>query len=211
MTRIVVIDTGTANLASMLAALRRVGGQPRATTDREVINSAERLVLPGVGAFASGMARLRELDLVDSLRQRVAEGRALLAVCLGLQLLCESSAESPGVAGLGVIPAAVTRFTGGDVRVPQIGFNRVEEGCPLIQPGYAYFANSFCLEQAPATWNTAMSDHGGDFVAALQRGQLLACQFHPELSGRWGMALLSRWLVTSSVSAQPARQGGLAC
>ena len=210
MTPIVVIDTGTANLASILAGLRRVGGHPVATTDRSMIIAARRLVLPGVGAFGDGMARLRELDLVDSLRQRVADGLPLLAVCLGLQLLCESSEESPGVAGLGVIPAAVTRFTG-NVRVPQIGFNRVEEGCPMIQPGYAYFANSFCLEQAPTTWNTALSDHGGAFVAALQRGPVLACQFHPELSGRWGMALLSRWLLASAVSVEAERQGGMAC
>jgi glutamine amidotransferase len=210
MTPIVVIDTGTANLASILAGLRRVGGNPVATTDRNTIISATRLVLPGVGAFRAGMDRLRQLELVDYLRERVAEGRPLLAVCLGLQLLCDSSEESPGVSGLGVIPAAVTRFTG-DVRVPQIGFNRVEEGCPLIEPGYAYFANSFCLQQAPAGWSTALSEHGGDFVAALQRGQVLACQFHPELSGRWGMALLSRWLLASAVSVEPERQGGLAC
>ena len=190
-----IIDTGVANIASLLAAFVRLG-RPAALTDSAVqVGSARHLVLPGVGAFAAGMDKLQRAGLVAPLRQRLAEGAPTLAVCLGLQLLCESSAESPGVEGLGVVPAAVTRF-GEDVRVPQFGWNEVTPaaGATLLEPGFAYFANSYRVAALPAGWTGATADHGGPFVAALERGGLLGCQFHPELSGRWGEALLARWL-----------------
>ena len=153
------------------------------------------MVLPGVGAFAAGMARLRQLRLVEALRARLAAGRPTLAICLGLQLLCEASEESPSVEGLGVLAARITRFEG-DVRVPQLGWNQVvpNAACQLLEEGHAYFANSYRLVDAPDGWRAARTDHGGPFVAALERDALLACQFHPELSGAWGAALLSRWL-----------------
>ncbi|MCP4246745.1 MAG: imidazole glycerol phosphate synthase subunit HisH, partial [bacterium] len=98
----------------------------------------------------------------------------------------------------------VTRF-GAGVRVPQLGWNRVEPtpGCVLSQPGYAYFANSYRLVECPTGWRAAYADHGGRFVAALERGPLLACQFHPELSGSWGIALLGRWLEAGVREAAP--------
>jgi len=190
-----VVPTGTANMASILAGLERAGARPEITTDPDRILSGDRLVLPGVGALGAAMSRLKENGLVDALRERLQEGRPTLAVCVGLQILCESSSESPGVDGLGVVSGRIERFDR-SVRVPQMGWNRVEtgEGCRLIEDGYAYFANSYRLVGSPAGFCAAFSDHGGRFVAALERGGVLACQFHPELSGRWGLALIGRWL-----------------
>ncbi|HZO15266.1 MAG TPA: imidazole glycerol phosphate synthase subunit HisH [Polyangiaceae bacterium] len=187
---VVVVDTGTANLASMLTALRRAGVVPISTQDAGRIASAERVVLPGVGSFGAGMDQLRASHADEAIAERVRRDRPLLGVCLGLQLLCEASDESPGVAGLAVIPQVVRRFTAR--RVPQLGWNYVS---PLWwEGGYAYFANSYRLDAVPPGWRGAMSDHGGPFVAALERGAILACQFHPELSGAWGASLLARWL-----------------
>ncbi len=209
---VMVINTGTANLASIRAAFTRLGAESVITDDAEAIRDAERLVLPGVGAFASGMSRLCSIGVADALRQRVERGRPLLAVCLGLQLLCRSSEESPGVEGLGVIDAGVERFRDATV-VPQLGWNGVEPvGCRLVLPGFAYYANSYRLAAAPAGWGAAFTEHGERFVAALERGPILACQFHPELSGAWGHALLRRWLEASAATevgsehtSEPAR------
>jgi len=192
---VVVVRTGTANVASVAAGLRRAGAEPRVTSDPRDVASARRAVLPGVGTVAAAMQRIGELGLVEPLRQRIEEGRPTLCVCLGLQLLAEGSEESPDVRALGVVPGTVTRFAGG-VRVPQLGWNRVRagEGCRLLRDGYAYFANSYKLDGAPEGWCAATSDHGGPFVAALEKGSVLACQFHPELSGAWGLELIGRWL-----------------
>jgi glutamine amidotransferase len=193
--RVQVVATGTANMASVLAGLERAGAGAGLTADPREILRAERLVLPGVGSMGAAMSRLSSDGLVESLSARLREGRPTLAICVGLQILCESSAESPGVRGLGVLKARAGRFPK-SVRVPQIGWNRVEagNGCRLVESGYAYFANSYRLEDPPGGWGAAFSDHGGRFVAGLERGAVLACQFHPELSGRWGLALIGRWL-----------------
>jgi imidazole glycerol phosphate synthase glutamine amidotransferase subunit len=193
---VVVVRTGTANLASVLAGLRRAGSEPVLTEDPAVVDQAQRLVLPGVGSFGAAMARLGEHGLVDVLRARLRAGRPVLAVCVGLQLLCTSSEESPGVAGLGIVDRCASRFSG-EVRVPQLGWNEVSpsSGCRLLNPGgHAYFANSFRLLDAPEGWEPAYAEHGDRFVAAFERGAQLACQFHPELSGPWGAELLKRWL-----------------
>lgn len=192
---VVVVSTGVANTASMAAAFRRCGASVDITDDPARIADAAFVVLPGVGSFAAGMERLRARGLGDAIVERVRAERPLLAVCLGLQLLCVSSEESPGVEGLGVIDARVTRFPA-PARTPQFGWNRVDAGagCRLITIGHAYFANSYRVERQPEGWSSATSVHGGSFVAALERGSVLACQFHPELSGAWGAGLLRRWL-----------------
>ncbi len=192
--KVLVIDTGTSNLASMLAALTRVGLTPEAITTPDDIESAERVVLPGVGAFGAGMKRLNELGMSEPVRARIEAGRPLLAVCLGLQLLCTSSTESPGVPGLGVLPVTVARFEVAEI-VPQLGWNKVtaSEGCALLRDGYAYYANSYCLREVPEGWSAAHTHHGERFVAAVERGPVLATQFHPELSGAWGHELMDRW------------------
>jgi imidazole glycerol phosphate synthase glutamine amidotransferase subunit len=192
---VVVVRTGTANLASVLAALERLGATASVSEEARLVERAERLVLPGVGAFGAAAERLAALGLIAPLRERILRGGATLAVCLGLQLFAESSEESPGAAGLGAIAGRVLRFSD-QVRVPQIGWNRIEAepSAQLLESGHAYFANSYRLVEAPPGWSAAWADHGGRFVAAIERGRVLACQFHPELSGAFGLLLLGRWL-----------------
>ena len=191
---VVVINTGTANLASICAAFSRIGCDPVVSTDPATIASAPRLVLPGVGSFESGMRRIASLGIAEMLTERIAADRPLLAVCLGLQLLCRASEESAGIDGLGVIDGTVKRFRNAPI-VPQLGWNVVSpDGCELIEEGHAYYANSYRLGEPPAGWRCAFTEHGERFVAAMERGHVLACQFHPELSGPWGHALLRRWI-----------------
>ncbi len=199
---VAVVRTGIANLASVLAAFRRAGAEPRVTADPDAVRRAGRVVLPGVGAFETAMEALREAGLDAALVERVQEGRATLGICLGLQLLGRASDESPGVVGLGILPAVAHRFEG-SVRVPQLGWNVVEPppGSRFVEPGHAYFANSYRwdLPERPGRdgWTFAASEHGGPFVSAAERGEVLACQFHPELSGAWGARLIARWLEAS--------------
>lgn len=192
---VAIVDTGVANIASLIAAFERLGYEAELTRDSEHIESAPYLTLPGVGAFAAGMKTLREAGLVDVLRERFEQGRPSLAVCLGMQLLARKSEESPGVDGLGVVDVDVNRFAD-EVRVPQFGWNEVEASadCDLLSDGYAYFANSYCIMDRPEGWAVATSEYGGPFVAAMERGAVLACQFHPEISGPWGLSLLESWL-----------------
>ena len=198
---VVIVSTGVANTASVSAAIRRCGFDAELTDNADQVRGADRVVLPGVGSFQAGISRLRERGLDDAIRDRVAEQRPLLAICLGLQLLCAYSDESPGVEGLGVIGATVRRLPP-DVRVPQFGWNRVEAAdADLLTNGYAYYANSFCLTEQPEGWKVATTTHGVRFVAAVERGSVVACQFHPELSGPWGAGLINRWIVREEAGA----------
>jgi len=201
-TRVTIIDTGVANTASVCAALDRCGARVALASDVGRIESASLLVLPGVGAFGAGMRRLETLGAEQPIRERIESGRPTLAICLGMQLLCASSEESPGVAGLGVVEGRVERFRG-DVRVPQFGWNRIEAdpGCSLLSSGHAYFANSYRLADAPSGWEAAHAMHAERFVAGMERGCVLACQFHPELSGGFGRGILERWLAMSREAA----------
>lgn len=201
---VVIIRTGTANVASVIAAFERLGFASRLTTDAALVREAALVVLPGVGAFGAGMAALRDAGLDGAVMERVQAGRALLAICLGLQLLCEASEESPGVAGLGVVRGRVERLReGAGVRVPQLGWNEVRSAgeCEVLTRGSAYFANSFALREKPPGWSPAVFTHGGEHIAALERGNVLACQFHPELSGAWGAGLMRCWAARASAAA----------
>jgi imidazole glycerol phosphate synthase glutamine amidotransferase subunit len=195
MNEVVMLRTGTANLASVAAALHRAGRRVRITESADDIVSAGHLVLPGVGAFGAVVERIDHMAARKPLVERLAAGRPTLAICLGLQLLADASEESPGVAGLGVLQAEVSALPPG-VRRPQLGWNRVTAGpgCRLLEDGDAYFANSYKLDRVPDGWRGALTDHGGAFVAAVERDAVLACQFHPELSGAWGQELVERWL-----------------
>lgn len=201
---VIVVPTGTANVASVLAALTRLGAIGRISNDPTDIRDAAHLVLPGVGTFGAAMSRLTADGLAEPLRRRIADGRATLAVCVGMQLLFEASEESPGAEGLGVLPGRIKRFTG-DVRVPQIGWNdvTVPDGSRVLASGYLYFANSYRMASPPDGCATATADYGGRFVAALERGNLVACQFHPELSGELGLTIMQRWLDSA--------EGGASC
>jgi len=215
-----IIATGVANTASVAAALRRVGLEPRITADPAEVERADLAVLPGVGSFAVGMAMLINTRNDRVVTERINQGRPLLAVCLGMQLLATASEESPGVPGLGIIPHPITAFPA-TVRTPQFGWNRITAPSPapagevareagrrgsgespsvppcllasVRSPQYAYFANSYRLTDPPEGWHTATADHGGPFIAAMERDRTLACQFHPELSGPFGLGLIRRW------------------
>jgi imidazole glycerol phosphate synthase glutamine amidotransferase subunit len=197
---VVVVRTGTANLASVVAAMGRAGMEVEVTSEPTRVDDAARLVLPGVGSFGPVMGRINELGLGEPLARRINEGRPTLAICLGLQLLAGGSAEEPGMPGLEIFDAEATRFPG-RVRVPQLGWNRIQArpGCEMLTDGAGYFANSYRLESVPDGWHGAISDHGGEFVAAIERGPVLACQFHPELSGSWGHGLIERWLAKGEI------------
>lgn len=204
-----VVETGLANTASVHAAFRRLEVSVAVGADPAAVATAPFVVLPGVGSFAAGMASLRRAGLVRALQQRVRRGAPTLGICLGMQLLCAGSEEAPGEPGLGVVPGTLQRF-GAGVRVPQLGWNTVEAGActRLLCSGAAYFANSYRLTQAQEGWGTAWSTHGGPFVAALERGRVLGCQLHPELSGEWGLDLLRRWLDDQPAEASvPGRVG----
>ncbi|MDE2943446.1 MAG: imidazole glycerol phosphate synthase subunit HisH [Gemmatimonadota bacterium] len=197
-----IVPTGVANLEAVAAAFRRLGRTPRLLDSAVGISSADYVVLPGVGSFTDGMAELRRRGWAEAVRRRVEEGRPTLAICLGLQLLCEESEEAPGTAGLGCVPGRVVRLAE-SCRVPQLGWNRVAapSGTTFLRSSVVYFANSYGLEAGPAGWTAAMGRHGSRFVAGLERGGVLACQFHPELSGKVGAGLLKRWLEESPGAA----------
>lgn len=223
---VIIVDTGRSNAASLAAALERVGARPRLSTDPAAVRVASFAVLPGVGAFGAVMDRLRAMGVVEALKERVELGLPTLGACLGMQLFFGSSEESPGAVGIGALPGAITAF-GPGVRSPQFGWNRLSPPEPSVggllagaealggRAACAYFANSYKLDEAPVGWASATAYYGAPFVAALARGPVLLCQFHPELSGAWGQALLERWLVaggapasapteSSSITAEPS-------
>jgi len=214
---VVVVDTGRSNAASLMAALGRAGARTRLTVDPAEVRSAAFAVLPGVGAFGAVADRLRAMGMDTVLRGRVERGQPTLGACLGMQLFFETSEESPGVRGLAAIPGAITAY-GPEVRSPQFGWNRVSlpgagsggtsgtsgsngSSGTIEGAAFAYFANSFKLDDVPAGWTAAMAFYGAPFVAAVERGPILLCQFHPELSGAWGQSLIARWLSVGSGQA----------
>ena len=191
---ITIIDTGVANTASVSSCFKRLGCSVTLTHDAELVRDAPLVVLPGVGSFGAGMRALRSHGLDEVVIERVQQNNPLLGICLGLQLLCLSSEESPRTKGLGLINTDVTRFPS-KVRTPQHGWNRVDDG-------YAYFSNTYRIESIPQGWSGKMSEHSGPFVAYLRCGTTLACQFHPELSGAWGANILKRWIESSKEVSQ---------
>lgn len=190
-----IVPTGVANLEAVRAAFRRLGRVPRILESAADVEDAAYVVLPGVGSFADGMAELRRRGWETALRRRVEALRPTLGICLGLQLLCDGSEEAPGVSGLGCVPGRVVRLSG-DCRVPQLGWNRITAApeAAFLRSGIVYFANSYRLAGTPTGWTGATGRHGTRFVAGFERGGVLACQFHPELSGTTGASLLRRWL-----------------
>lgn len=207
MTRVAIADSGVANLASMQSALAALGLEPNVTSDAVEFRSAPYAVVPGVGSFGAGMAALRRTGLDAAVVDRAASGQPMLAVCLGMQMLGRGSAENPGVAGLGVLDVEFVALPD-SVRIPHLGWNQVEpDGSGLLAAGDAAFANSYCLATLPDGWAGAWTDYGLRFVSAVERGRLLATQFHPELSGRYGMDLLRRW-IDGGPNAGPAPVGG---
>lgn len=191
---ITIVETGVANTASVRAAFTRLGFDTTLARDPKTVATADRLILPGVGAFAAGMNALTRSNLTDAIRARLERDRPTLAICLGMHLLGAASEESPGVAGLRITNTVARAFPPG-VRSPHFGWNRVIPASPdvAIGEGFAYFANSYRITDPPEGWDVATTDHAGLFVAAMRRGATLASQFHPELSGPFGTRLLEAW------------------
>ena len=193
--RVAVIDSGGANIGSVLYALERLGVSARLTGKADEIRAAERVILPGVGAAAPAMARLRELGLVDTVRQLT---QPLLGICLGMQLLFERSDEGE-VECLGVLPGRVQRLPEAQgIRVPHMGWNRLQprRASTLLQGidagTQAYFVHSYA---APVGEDCVAScDHGAAFAAVVQRGNVSGAQFHPERSSAVGARLLANFL-----------------
>lgn len=202
---VVVIDTGHCNLDSMLRALELCGGRPRAARDRRDIVSGDRLVLPGVGAFATAMTRLAEWDLITPIRDAADNGTPILGVCLGMQLLANAGAEGGKTEGLGLIPGQVKPLvpaTPGE-RLPHMGWNAVEhDGSHRLLEGIApgtdfYFVHGHCFVPADEGDIVARTPYCGGFVSVVGRGSVYGVQFHPEKSHKPGFSLLDRFVTGS--------------
>lgn len=192
---LVVVDSGGANLGSVRIALRRLGVEAPLVRDAAAIEAAGRVLLPGVGAAAPVMRRLRELDLIEALRTL---RKPLLGICVGMQVLFERSEEGD-TACLGLLPGAVRKLRAGDgVRVPHMGWNTLQfaRASPLLdgiaEGSHAYFVHSYA---APADADCVASvEHGERFAAIVQRGHVAGAQFHPERSAEVGARLLANFL-----------------
>jgi imidazole glycerol phosphate synthase glutamine amidotransferase subunit len=191
-----VVDYGMGNLRNVKRAFEAIGQEVVVTSDPELVRSAGHLVLPGVGAFGEAVKRIDGLGLRSLLLNHVAEGKPLLGICLGMQLLFESSEESPGIEGLGILSGEVVRF-GGGVKVPHIGWNDAKPvaGATLLEnlpsePCF-YFVHSYYVPETSAA--AALTAYGIDFVSAVATGSVTAFQFHPEKSQTSGLELLRRF------------------
>lgn len=200
---ITLIDYDAGNLASLEGALDRLGlpYQRAATPDQAALEGP--IVLPGVGHFEAAQRSLRERGWWRVLPSLVADGRPLLGICLGLQLLAEGSEEAPRASGLGLIPGIVRRL-GPGVKVPHMGWsqirqNRAHPGLPNPQGGWLYFVHSYALE--PTVETIYVAEHGRPFAAVEARGSVMGFQPHPEKSGRAGLLLLQSSLAWMGVTA----------
>jgi glutamine amidotransferase len=191
---IAIVDYGMGNRRSVEKALEHVGADPRLTADHDTIRAADGIVVPGVGAFPEAMRRIRAAGLDDLIRDRAGAGVPILGLCLGMQLLFETSEEHEGAEGLGLLPGRVTALRG--PRVPHIGWNLVtfERPSPLTEGlGEAaafYHVHSLAPEPANDDDVLGRGEYGGPFVSIVERGNVMGVQFHPEKSSRDGLALL---------------------
>jgi glutamine amidotransferase len=196
---IAVVDYGMGNLRSVEKALERAGARAEITRDHALIGEANGLVLPGVGAFPKAMGNLRELGLDALVRARVDEGAPLLGICLGMQLLFESSSENDGSAGLGLLSGRVERLPAPGLKIPLIGWcpvkwskrsaliEDVPDECPF------YFVHSFAPVDAVEDDVLGRAEYGLPFTCAVERGNVFGAQFHPEKSSTAGLRLLGNF------------------
>jgi len=196
-----LVDYGAGNLRSVANALKAAGAESvSVTADPNVVRAADRIVLPGVGAFKSCVEALRAVPgLVEAMAERVLVGGApFLGICVGMQLLADRGIEFGVTEGLGWIGGEVRPIERTDpaIKVPHMGWNDVEpmHHSPLIVPGEAYFLHSYHFVPTSGASAAAMTDHGGGLVAAVAQGNILGVQFHPEKSQDYGIALLERFL-----------------
>jgi len=195
---IAIIDYGVGNLFSLCSSLKRIGAEAVVTADPRLISKADKLILPGVGAFADAAEKLRDTGLGDLVKEQAARGKDIMGICLGMQLLFEKSYEFGEHEGLGLLRGSVVPMEGsipGELKIPHIGWNALrfcKESKLLryIKEGdCVYFVHSFyavdCDESVVAT-----AEYGANLTAAVQKGNIMGCQFHPEKSGEVGLNIL---------------------
>jgi imidazole glycerol phosphate synthase glutamine amidotransferase subunit len=199
---ITIVDFGIGNLRSLAKAVEHLGAENELTGDPELIARAEKLLLPGDAHFGDAMREITSRGLTDPLLAYARTGRPLLGICVGMQVLMDSSEEAPGVAGLGLIPGTVRRFQT-QLKVPHMGWNtvrQVQPACPLFRDipdqSYYYFIHSYYVSpsEAGAAAIAGVTDYSLDYPSILCRDNVMATQFHPEKSQRWGLKLLENFL-----------------
>ncbi len=211
MSFIALIDYGMGNLMSVSKALESVGGTVRLVRTPADAQGAGAVVLPGVGAFGDGMAQLQASGMVPFLKEKTAAGMPLLGICLGMQMLLDSSEESPGVPGLSLIPGKVLRFPERGLKIPQIGWNSIVPDAQnpffngIAPDTFFYFVHSYYVKPDQPSDTAAVCNYMIDFAAAVRRGNIFAVQFHPEKSQEAGLRLLRNFVETSQKS------GGISC
>ena len=199
---VTLLDYGAGNVRSVRNAIQALGFTVKSVDDPAGIAAADKLIFPGVGAYGSAMDVLTSRGLVDPIKDYVASGKPFMGVCLGLQLLFDGSEESGGVEGLGIIPGVVGKFRGDGLVVPHIGWNTLDfkrdTGLMAdVPPGdRLYFVHSYRAtpDVANEDWVLATCEYGGEFIAAVQKGEVMACQFHPEKSGEKGLSIFRNFL-----------------
>ena len=195
-----IIDYDAGNLKSVEKALQALGEETVITRDREEILAADRVILPGVGAFGDAMEKLHQYGLVEIIRQVVQKGTPFLGICLGLQLLFEASQETEGVEGLGILKGQCLRIPETEgLKIPHIGWNSLDfpsEGrlfSGISEGAYVYFVHSYYLQAEDPSIVKATCQYGVQIHASVEKDNVFACQFHPEKSGEVGLAILQNF------------------
>lgn len=194
---IAIIDYGAGNLRNVAKAFDFLGYESIVTSDAEVIKAADKLVLPGVGAFGEGMAKLTEKGLDKTIKAAVENGTPLLGICLGMQMLFEESEESPNVKGLGLLKGKIRRLPKcGDLKIPHMGWNDLTCQGKLfkgLNNPFVYFVHSYYLDAEDKSVVSATVHYGIDIEVAVECGNVFGFQFHPEKSGEEGLRMLSNF------------------
>ena len=198
---VAIIDYDAGNIRSVEKAVRYLGKEVTVTSEPEEILAADRVILPGVGAFGDAMKRLHAMGLVEVIRQAADRGTPFLGIFLGLQLLFEKSEESPGVPGLGLLQGEILRLPEHPgLKVPHIGWNSLKYPNPgrlfrgIPEDSYVYFVHSYYLKAQDEGIVTATTEYGTLVHASVESGNLFACQFHPEKSSETGLTILENFL-----------------
>ncbi|MCM1416457.1 MAG: imidazole glycerol phosphate synthase subunit HisH [bacterium] len=198
---VAIIDYDAGNIKSVQKAVEKLGHEALLTREREEILAADHVILPGVGAFGDAMEKLHGYGLVSVIREAVDAEIPFLGICLGLQLMFESSEEAPGVAGLGLLPGKILRIPEGEgLKIPHIGWNSLDfpnQGrlfSGIEEGAYVYFVHSYYLRAEDEQIVKASTEYGTRIHASVERDNLFACQFHPEKSSETGLKILQNFL-----------------
>ena len=197
---IAIIDYDAGNIKSVEKALQTLGQEVIVTRDADTILNADKVILPGVGAFGDAMGKLHDYHLVDVIYQVVEKKTPFLGICLGLQLMFESSEETPGVEGLGILKGKIVKIPeNGDLKIPHMGWNSLHfqnNGrlfTNLPQDSYVYFVHSYYLQAVEESFVKATTDYCTCIHASVEKDNIFACQFHPEKSSDVGLTILKNF------------------